>query len=101
MKSALLTIVLAATAASAVTPKLPLIEVPATRGASDTLVVFVSGDGGWAAIDKEISKVLAGEGMPVVGLNALQYLWTKRSPDTASRDLNTIIGQYLGQWHKS
>jgi type IV secretory pathway VirJ component len=86
---------------SAATPKLPLVEVPATHGTSDTLVVFVSGDGGWAAIDREISKVLADEGMPVVGLNALQYFWTKRTPDTASRDLESIIGRYLGQWHKS
>jgi type IV secretory pathway VirJ component len=98
MKSALLTIFLAA---YAVTPKLPLVEVPATRGASDTLVVFVSGDGGWAAIDREISKVFADDGMPVAGLNALQYFWTKRTPETASRDLNSIIARYLGQWHKS
>src|SRR5437868_4171023 len=39
--------------------KLPLIEVPATKGASDTLVVFVSGDGGWASIDKSISRLPA------------------------------------------
>lgn len=101
MKSVLLTIILAAATASAATPKLPLIEVPATRGTSDTLVVFVSGDGGWAAIDREISKLLANDGMPVVGLNALQYFWTKRTPETASRDLESIIAHYLGQWHKS
>ena len=102
MKTLMVLLLLARAASlSASTPKLPLVEVPATRGASDTLVVFVSGDGGWAAIDKEISKVLAGEGMPVVGLNALQYFWTKRSPDSASVDLRTIIDQYLGQWHKS
>ena len=70
----LLTLVLA-------TAKLPLIDVPATRGSSDTLVVFVSGDGGWAKIDKAVSGVLANEGMPVVGLNALQYFWTKRTPE--------------------
>ncbi|MDP9360011.1 MAG: virulence factor [Acidobacteriota bacterium] len=91
----------AAAAASAAAPKLPLVEVPATRGSSDTLVVFVSGDGGWAAIDREISRVLAADGMPVAGLNALQYFWTKRTPDTASRDLGTIIDRYLGAWHKS
>jgi type IV secretory pathway VirJ component len=102
MKTLMVLLLLARAASlSASTPKLPLVEVPATRGASDTLVVFVSGDGGWAAIDKEISKVLAGEGMPVVGLNALQYFWTKRTPDTASRDLHAIIDQYLGQWRKS
>jgi type IV secretory pathway VirJ component len=39
--------------------------------------------------------------MPVVGLNALQYFWTKRTPETASRDLGAIIDGYLHQWHKS
>ena len=92
MKSAFLLIFLAASAAA---PKLPLVEVPATRGMSDTLVVFVSGDGGWAAIDREISKALADDGMPVVGLNALQYFWTRRTPETASRDLESIISRYL------
>ncbi|HEX3578896.1 MAG TPA: AcvB/VirJ family lysyl-phosphatidylglycerol hydrolase [Thermoanaerobaculia bacterium] len=101
MKSTLLLLFLTATTASAATAKLPLVEVPATRGTSDTLVVFVSGDGGWAAIDREISKVLAGDGMPVAGLNALQYFWTKRTPETASRDLDSIIARYLGAWHKS
>ena len=101
MKHTFLLLFLAATAASAATPKLPLVEVPSSRGTSDTLVVFVSGDGGWAAIDREISKVLADDGMPVVGLNALQYFWTKRTPETASRDLESIIARYLGQWHKS
>ena len=70
---------------------LPLILVPATSGTSDTAVVLVSGDGGWAAIDKGISKVFAANGMPVTGLDALKYFWTKRTPDEASRDLERII----------
>ena len=88
-----------ATAALA-SQKLPLVEVPATKGASDTLVVFVTGDGGWANIDKSISKVLAEHGMPVVGLNALQYFWKKRTPETASRDLQWILEKYLASWKK-
>ncbi len=86
--------------AVATAAKLPLIEVPASRGASDTLVVFVSGDGGWANIDKAMSRVLAEHGMPVVGLNALQYFWTKRTPESASRDLEGILNTYLGAWKK-
>lgn len=82
--------------------KLPLVEVPVRAGtSSDTLVVFVSGDGGWAKIDKEISAVLAASGMPVVGLNALQYFWTKRTPETAAADLQWIVETYLANWHKS
>jgi len=86
--------------AIAATTKLPLIEVPATHGSSDTLVVFVSGDGGWASIDKSMSRVFAAHGMPVVGLNALQYFWTKRTPDSASRDLQRILETYLPAWKK-
>ncbi len=86
--------------AIATATKLPLIEVPATRGDSDTLVVFVSGDGGWANIDKTMSRILADHGMPVVGLNALQYFWKKRTPDEASRDLQRILGTYLPKWKK-
>src|SRR2546428_11095953 len=103
MKSSIRFLIFAfATAASASAPvkKLPLVEVPSTRGSSDTFVVFVSGDGGWAAIDKSISKVLADSGMPVVGLNALQYFWTKRTPDSASRDLQWIVENYLASWKK-
>jgi len=79
---------------------LPLVEVPATRGTSDTLVVFVSGDGGWAKIDKTIAAVLADNGMPVVGLNALQYFWTRRTPDSAARDLQQIVESHLAKWNK-
>lgn len=79
---------------------LPLIDVPPARGSSETLVVFVSGDGGWAKIDKSISGALANEGMPVVGLNSLQYFWTKRTPETAARDLGTIIDSSLTRWKK-
>jgi len=82
------------------TANLPLIDVPPTSGSSDTLVVLVSGDGGWAKIDKSISGVLASEGMPVVGLNSLQYFWTKRTPETASHDLGTIIDTSLSRWKK-
>ena len=95
-----LSAVLLCAAVSAAAEKLPLVEVPSTKGASDTLVVFVSGDGGWAAIDKSISKVLADNGLPVVGLNALQYFWTKRTPDTAARDLQVICDRYLATWKK-
>jgi type IV secretory pathway VirJ component len=80
---------------------LPLVEVPSAKNTSDTFVVIVSGDGGWAAIDKTIAHVLAENGMPVVGLNALQYFWTKRTPETAGHDLQSIIETYGARWHKS
>jgi type IV secretory pathway VirJ component len=79
---------------------LPLVEVPAKQPAGDLLAVIVSGDGGWAGIDHDVANVLAGRGVPVVGLNSLQYFWNARTPDGAAADLQRIARHYLGAWGK-
>jgi type IV secretory pathway VirJ component len=79
---------------------LPVVEVAATGGQSDTLAVMVSGDGGWAPIDRSIASVLAQNGIPVAGLNALQYFWKRRTPDEAARDLQQIVETHLAAWGK-
>lgn len=78
---------------------LPLVEVPA-QGTDDTLAVLVTGDGGWAGIDKELAAALSKEGIPVVGLNSLQYFWSPRTPDSAAKDLERILRHYLSTWEK-
>jgi len=79
---------------------LPLVEVSASGSVSDLMAVVVSGDGGWAGIDREVADVLAGKGIPVVGLNSLAYFWTKRTPDGSARDLQRILGSYFSRWKK-
>jgi type IV secretory pathway VirJ component len=77
---------------------LPLIELPARSG-SGLLAVVVSGDGGWASIDRRIGETLQARGVSVVGLNALQYFWHARTPDASSRDLARVLRHYLSAWH--
>jgi type IV secretory pathway VirJ component len=77
---------------------LPLVEVPAKQPAGDLLAVIVSGDGGWAGIDHDVANELAGKGVPVVGLNSLQYFWNERTPDGAAADLARIARHYLSAW---
>jgi len=80
---------------------LPLVEEPASGGpAGDVLAVLLSGDGGWAGIDKGIAAALAGRGIPVVGWNSLRYYWTPRTPDGAGQDLARLLRHYLGAWGK-
>ncbi len=79
---------------------LPLVETPARRPGSRTLVVMISGDGGWASLDRDIGGVLADSGLSVVGLNALQYFWTRRTPDGTAADVARIIRHYLAAWDK-
>jgi type IV secretory pathway VirJ component len=79
---------------------LPLVLVPAQPDRRDALVVIISGDGGWASIDREVADSLTREGFSVVGLNSLQYFWTRRTPDGAAHDLERILRYHLAAWHK-
>jgi type IV secretory pathway VirJ component len=76
---------------------LPIVEVPAV-GSRKTLAVLLTGDGGWAGIDREVAAAFAADGVPVAGLNTLQYFWNAKSPDTAAADLERILQHYLGIW---
>jgi type IV secretory pathway VirJ component len=79
---------------------LPLIEVLPKGPSRDVMAVILSGDGGWAGIDRELGNTLANHGVPVVGLNSLQYFWTGRTPNGAAKDLERILQHYLSAWHK-
>jgi len=79
---------------------LPLVEVPATAGDSDTLAIIASGDGGWAGLDRQVAGVLAANGVPVVGLDTLQYYWHPHPPEQSARALERILRHYLSKWRK-
>lgn len=81
-------------------PDLPLVEVPATVTGSDTLAVMLSGDGGWAGLDRDLASALSERGVAVVGLDTLRYFWTSRTPDSVGADLNRIIDYYTSAWGK-
>ncbi len=80
---------------------LPLVEIPADRPDDEAMAVVISGDGGWAGIDREIANALAGKGIPVVGLNSLKYFWRKKTPETAAADLERVLKAYMAFWKKS
>jgi type IV secretory pathway VirJ component len=77
---------------------LGLVEVPATAPSRGIVAVLLSGDGGWAEIDKKVAAGLAAEGVSVVGWSSLKYYWTPRTPEAAARDLGRIIDHYQRVW---
>jgi len=77
---------------------LPLVEVRPLGESGGLLAVILSGDGGWAGLDREVAGALAQKGVPVVGWNSLQYYWTPRTPEGASQDLARILRHYLASW---
>jgi type IV secretory pathway VirJ component len=93
---------------------LSLVEVPAAASAPaqaaapavspharDDFAIVMTGDGGWASLDKQIAASLAAAGVPVVGWSSLDYYWKARTPDGAAVDLARIISHYAAAWHKS
>ncbi len=76
---------------------LPLVTVSPTPGGtvSDTFAIILSGDGGWAGLDKDVAAALAETGIPVIGLDSLRYFWSARTPEGLAHDIDRITQYYL------
>jgi len=76
---------------------LPIVEISASP-THDLMAVIYSGDGGWRDIDKQIGGVLAGQGVPVIGVDSLRYFWHQKTPEQAAADLAAILQHYGPRW---
>jgi type IV secretory pathway VirJ component len=79
---------------------LPLIEVPSAPGRDDRLAIILTGDGGWADIDRSIGETLAARGVAVVGFSTLKYFWKPQTPEQAAEDLERVIRHYSEAWNR-
>ena len=79
---------------------LPLIEMPAHEPGSSAFAIFLTGDGGWATLDRNVAKELVSHGVSVVALNTRAYLSDRRTPDRAGSDLIRVMRHYLTLWSK-
>ena len=80
---------------------IPIIEVPAEGSAkSDLFAVLLSGDGGWAGLDKEVAAALSKRGVPVAGVDSLRYFWHERTPDGLAQDVDRMLRYYAYHWDK-
>ncbi len=75
---------------------LPIVELPADD--PSVLVVFISGDGGWRDLDKTIGEWLSAHGVAVVGLDALRYFWSTKTPQQIAADIERIVAHYSLAW---
>jgi type IV secretory pathway VirJ component len=81
---------------------LPIVTVPAVPGStpSNTFAIILSGDGGWAGLDKDVAGALAAAGIPVIGLDSLRYFWSARTPAGLAADIDRMTRYYLQQLGK-
>lgn len=83
--------------ASATLRGIPLIPMPVVH--ARRMVVFLSGDGGWAEFDRGTASALVGAGIAVLGWDSLSYFWEPRTPAVLSRDLARAIEEFSMRWH--
>lgn len=81
---------------------LPLQLLPAST-AGPMLAVFMTGDGDWAELDRDVAGALVQHGVAVVGFESHSYLahGAHKSPDTIGLDLERILQYYLKAWGRS
>ena len=84
---------------------LPLVEVAGAaespRRLRKAFVVFLSGDGGWSYIDRDIAEELAMRGLPAVGWSTLRYFWTEKSAEETAADIDRVVRAYAKAWKRS
>jgi type IV secretory pathway VirJ component len=81
--------------------RLPVIERPATDDTATTLVVLLTGDGGWAGADEKVATGLRARGAAVVGLNMRSYLGDRKTPEQAADDVGCIAEYFSALWRRS
>jgi type IV secretory pathway VirJ component len=59
------------------------------------LAVLLTGDGGWAGLDKQLADSISSHGTPVVAVDSRAYFSKQRDPEGASQDLARILRHYL------
>ena len=81
---------------------LPVVEVPVQPNSapSDSFAIIMSGDGGWAGIDRDVAAALSAKGIFVAGLDSLRYYWSKRTPEGLAADTDRMIRYYLAALSK-
>jgi type IV secretory pathway VirJ component len=81
---------------------LPIVTVPAQPGtpAGSTFAIILSGDGGWAGLDKDVANALSAAGIPVIGLDSLRYFWSPRTPAGLAADIDRMTSYYLAKLGK-
>ncbi len=56
-----------------------------------SLLVFFSGDGGWASLDEATAEDLVTRGVAIVGVSSLRYFWNAKPPAQVGADIRRLV----------
>lgn len=78
---------------------LPL-SVNSSNDSAKALLFYICGDGGFNKFSTSFMQTLNKQGYAVIGLDAKDYFWHKKTPQEASSAIEAAIGQYNGLWKR-
>ena len=79
---------------------LPL-RISSSIGSKSTLVLYITGDGGWSTFSNKFAQIIANEGFGVISINSRKYFWHKKTPATFASDIEELLSYYLLLWAKT
>jgi len=74
---------------------LPVTLIPAKKQSGETMVLFLTGDGGLNTFSQKLADEYAAAGIPVVALNSSKYFWKRRTPDQSAQDISALLYKYI------
>lgn len=79
---------------------IPIVEV-APPPTGDRLALLLTGDGGWAAFDRDLARELTARSIAVIGFDLQAFLREQKTPDATAAAAWTAIRAYLERWHRT
>lgn len=73
---------------------LPLTDIPATAPDAHRIAIIITGDGGWAGLDRGVADALTAHGVRVIGFSTLKFFWHKQTPEAAAAAIARVIAHY-------
>ena len=73
---------------------LPLTDIPPTKGDAHRVAIIITGDGGWAGLDRGVADALTADGVRVIGFSTLKFFWHKQTPEAAAQAIARVIAHY-------
>src|SRR5579885_3443423 len=77
---------------------LPLTEIAPQGPGDHCIAIILTGDGGWAGLDKGVAAVLSRHGVRVVGLSSLEFFWHKKDAAQITAAVSRIIVHYATRY---
>ncbi len=79
---------------------LPL-QLSVSKGSKSSLVIYISGDGGWNEFNQKLVQEFEKQGYGVITFNTRKYFWNEKYPEVFARDIDRLSNYYLKEWKKS